>query len=43
MRKPICLIEASNRIYFAKYAEPCGRSVLEIAKSEKGPFETVHP
>ncbi|EKR16348.1 hypothetical protein LEP1GSC019_0154 [Leptospira interrogans serovar Pyrogenes str. 2006006960] len=34
---------SSNRLYFAKYAEPCGRSVLEIAKSEKGPFETVHP
>ncbi|ASP42861.1 hypothetical protein AMR47_19215 [Leptospira interrogans] len=34
---------SSNRLYFTKYAEPCGRSVLEIAKSEKGPFETVHP
>lgn len=32
---------SSNRLYFARYAEPCGRSVLEIAKSESGPFETV--
>ncbi|WP_036074274.1 hypothetical protein [Leptospira noguchii] len=32
-----------DRLYFAKYAEPCGRSVLEISETETGPFETVQP
>ncbi|UOG39424.1 hypothetical protein MAL08_02210 [Leptospira noguchii] len=32
-----------DRLYFAKYTEPCGRSLLEISKSENGPFEMVQP
>jgi len=33
----------TNAHYYARYVEPCGRSLLEIAETPEGPFVAVQP
>lgn len=35
--------ETNDEVFYGRFVEPCGRSLLEVSRSPEGPFQVVQP